>query len=212
MDLSKLPRMSGASPGKGEPSPALPGDSAPQPPTPTAPTQHAGDRFCLACGAPLPVGARFCSGCGLGLADARPVLAAEDSASRAVEGFLMVAAGLVLGLLFPRFFAWLSHLAFGTTFAPFMLNGREVPYPSTTVFYSDLGVALGALAMVVHGGFVLLIRRRWAWRALALLTAAMALFNAGYVAATYSTHGLALISALLAIAGALLCASQWRRA
>lgn len=206
MDLSKLPRLSNTQQPAGQPpadSPAPSADPASlQPSASPDPVQ-----FCLACGAPLRVGARFCDGCG---AKVRGAPRPEVFVGAGIEAWISIGVGLFLLLLSPRMAQWVSHRLFGTHFSPFQLpDGTIVPYTQVPEFWSDLGPTLFALALIVDGLVLAFLRKSWAlWAALSL-TAVATLYNLYYFISSYATYGFAAMSALAVIFGVAVAAYQW---
>lgn len=128
------------------------------------------------------------------------------------EGYFSLAIGALVLLMFPRLLQWLSHKAFGTAFAPFMLNGVEVSYLSQEAFLSDLGVTLFGVALVVEG-LILLTARRCSW-AIYLAAGVMGIatvYNAWYLLTRFS-GGLPVMSALAVIFGVYSTIQLTRRA
>lgn len=125
----------------------------------------------------------------------------------------MIVAALLI-LFMPRFWQWLSHRAFGTSFAPFIdpVTGGMVPYTQTLAFWSDSAVALFALALLIEGLvlFFALKYRAALWSSLVIVAAAT-LLNLGFLfyAMTHN-YGLQLFSTLAVLFGAFMCVQQWQ--
>lgn len=127
------------------------------------------------------------------------------------EVWISIAVGLILLLMFPRLLKFLSHALFGTFFAPYtMPNGTEVAYTSTPDFWSDLGVTLFAIVLIVEGVALVLGRRRPGVVMFAFgLTVLATLYNLGYLVMSFSTMGLAYISAFAVAFGVYIAMYQW---
>lgn len=59
---------------------------------------------------------------------------ASGPPSGGTDGLIALIVGGIMLFLYPQFFQWVGHSVFGTAFSPFMLNGREVPYPQVPEF------------------------------------------------------------------------------
>jgi hypothetical protein len=162
-----------------------------------------GGRFCRQCGAAVNAGSRFCSQCGAAQRDQSPV--GYDG----LGAFLSIGCGLFLLLLMPRMLQWVSSRLFGTHFNEFMLNNQVVPYPQVPEFWADLGPTLFGVVLVFSGAILWLVRRRAVLAGVMMLTALVTLYNLGYVIASFGRYGLAPVSALVFLAGALMMAHQW---
>lgn len=203
MDLSKLPRMS-QTPATPE-SPAA--DAAPPPPPAVASTATT---FCLHCGAPLRPGARFCDSCGVQAPGAAAVPTQDFSPGVGAEVWISVAIGALLLLMQPRLIQFLSHKLFGTFFSPYLDNqtGAEVPYTSQLDFWSDLGITLFALVLILEGVAIALARRRGVILAAFPLTVLTTAYNLGYLVITFSS-GVALLSAFAVAFGVYIAIYEW---
>ena len=138
-----------------------------------------------------------------------------DRAVAGPSGWLSLIIGGVLLLMYPRLWAYLSHVLFGTAFAPFeMPDGTTVPYTSTVDFWSDLAVAAFAVAMVVEGIVLLAApRSRAALLAATALAALAAVGNALFLLYSLTSGGgLAIVSLLATLFGGWMTATLWRLA
>src|SRR4051794_28024688 len=85
------------------------------------------------------------------------------------ETWLSIAVGAILLLMQPRLVQFTMHKLFGTFFAPFLMpDGTEVPYTQQPAFWSDLGITMFALVLLLEGLALALTRNR-ALMALALV-------------------------------------------
>ena len=226
MDLSKLPRLSKTdvppgSPTESEPAPhaapggfpvVMTGDTAPSP-APAVPVEQPAS-FCRQCGAPLRAGARYCDSCGAPATPAQTGYAMPrnsiDSGGGA-EIWISIAIGVILLLMQPRLIQYVSHRIFGTTFLPFIHpeTGDEVPYTSLMAFWSDLGITLFAIVLVLEG-LVLAFTRKRALVMVALgLTVLTTAYNFGYLLYTFSS-GIAILSAMAVAFGVYISIYEWR--
>lgn len=211
MDISKLPKLSQT------PSPP-PADEA----SPTAVPPEAGfpvavvpnqapTVWCRTCNAPNPSGTRFCGNCGAELTPSAGTDIRSADVGGGAEAWISIGLGVILLLMNPRLFQYIFHVCFGTHFAPYVMDdGTEVPYTDQLDFWSDLGITLFGIVLIIDG-FVLFIARRRTllWIAFALTVATTA-YNAGYLAMTFSRGGLAIISAFAVLFGGFIAAYQWR--
>lgn len=134
---------------------------------------------------------------------AEPVTAGGDV-------WISLAVGVILLLMQPRFMQWISSRMFHTHFNEFVKpDGTIVPYPQVPEFWGDLGPTLFALVLILEGVALLFARNR-AVVALAFgLTVLATAYNAIYVVMSYSTYGLALLSALAVVFGVYIARYQW---
>ena len=127
-----------------------------------------------------------------------------------VDAALSIGVGIILIFMMPRMFQWASSRLFGTNFNEFMLNGSVVPYPQTREFWMDLGPAMFAV-MLILDGIILLTTHRRAWLMIALaLTLVTALYNLGYLVATFNSMGFAIWSAVATLFGGYLAWTHWK--
>ena len=230
MDLSKLPRLSKTdvppgSPTDPEPAPhaapggfpvVMPGSPAAGPvPTPVVPAAQLSS-FCRQCGAPLRPGARFCDSCGAPATPSQsgypaPRDSFDAGAGGGAEIWISIAIGAILLLMQPRLIQYLSHRLFGTYFAPFIHpeTGDEVPYTTLVVFWSDLGLTLFAIVLLLEG-LVLAFTRKRALVMIAFgLTVLTTAYNLAYLVYTFSS-GVAILSAMAVAFGVYIAIYEWR--
>ena len=146
-----------------------------------------------------------------------------------MEAWISIGVGVILLLIVPTTLQYFSSKIFHTHFAPFgpyvdpenpsalqpkvdyilYVDGSKVFYRDTLGFWSDLVVTAFALVLILDG--ILLVRRRsvgvlgFAF----CLTVAATLGNLIYLVSTYSSSGLAWISALAVLFGGYIAISQW---
>jgi hypothetical protein len=218
MDLSKLPRLSKTD----APPPAdppAPGGPNPPPggfePVMAATTSAPAAGYC-ACGAPLGAGARFCDSCGArvesaGAAPTRPLEYRGPDVGVGAEIWISVAVGALLLLMQPRLFQFLSHRLFGTFFSPYIdsQTGAEVPYTAQMDFWSDLGITLFALALILEGVAIGFARKRWVVKGAFGLTVLTTFYNLGYLVTTFG-RGIAILSAFAVAFGVYIALVQWK--
>lgn len=213
MDLSKLPRLSKtASPPPPDP---VGVDPAPTPPggfEPVMTTSVPSAGYCR-CGAPLRAGARFCDSCGASIAGtpvaALPYAPRVDAGTGA-EVWISVAIGGLLLFMQPRLLQFLSHQLFGSFFAPYVDQaGVEVPYTAQLDFWSDLGITLFALVLILEGLAIALARRRGVVMLAFGLTVLTTAYNLGYLLYSFSA-GIPLLSAFAVAFGVYIAIFQWR--
>ena len=195
MDLSKLPKFSQTSPSPNHQE--------------NVSTPASAMLFCE-CGAPVPAGSRFCPGCGKKFAGA--IVERTSANERPVEAYFNIAFGLLLLLMFPRFWQWFSSRLFGTSFNEFMRNNTVVPYPNVPEFWADLGPASLAVMLILDGVLAGLIGKRWALWLDTTVIAICTLYNAIHLIRTFSTQGLALMSAIAVIYGLFLGFARFQSA
>jgi hypothetical protein len=126
--------------------------------------------------------------------------------------WISIAVGVILLLMQPRFLLWVSSRIFHTHFNEFIKqdgSGTIVPYPQVPEFWGDLGPTLFALVLILEG-IALAFSRNRAVLSLAFgLTVLATAYNAIYVVISYSTYGLALLSALAVVFGVYIARYQW---
>jgi len=233
MDLSKLPKLSQTPP---------PADnSAPLPETPAAAGGAKVELFCR-CGAPITPGTNFCSHCGANYYEAVGGRGGNRASSDFIgggmwiEAFLSVAIGLVLMLMASNGIKYIGASVMGQPFTPYNHPtdpNQKVDYlryqdQSTGVvtdytyrgmfdaFWSDMCVTSFALALILEGIVLAVVRNRWVVLVSAVLIIGVTLLNVWYVAASYSrvspitkqVYGLPLISVLAVIFGVVMAGYQ----
>lgn len=212
MDVSKLPRLSQTAP-LPSPVPAPPAAGTPAdipgvgvPPGPAIPAAGSyAPAWCRKCHAPNAPNSRFCASCGAGVGGETGAAPVEIGA----EAWISVGLGVLLLFITPRLLQYLSHVAFGTFFSPYLLDGKEVPYTAQMDFWSDLGITLFALVLILDGIILFAARKTWLVATAFALTVAATVYNFGYLLTTFSS-GIALISALAVLFGAYMAVQQWR--
>lgn len=235
MDLSKLPKLSQTPP---PPDNAAPGADA----SAGAPATPKVELYCR-CGAPITPGTNFCSHCGANYYEAvgsRGSSGASDLGGGGmwIEAFLSIAVGLFLLLMAPTGIKYLSATLTGKPFTPYLhptdpgvyvdyqryqdpTTGAITDYKYTDLFnayWSDMSVTTFALALILEGIVLALVRNRWAVLACALLVVAVTLFNLWYLCASYTrvspitktTYGFPPITAIAVIFGVVMAGYQFR--
>jgi hypothetical protein len=126
------------------------------------------------------------------------------------EVWISIAVGAILLLMFRRLLQYLSHVLFGTFFAPYLMpDGTDVPYTSTPDFWSDLGVTSFAIVLILEGVALAIGRKRPGVVTVALaLTVLVTLYNLGYLVMTIS-GGFPIISAFAVAFGVYIAMYQW---
>jgi hypothetical protein len=235
MDLSKLPKFSQT--------PPQADNAAPLPDSSAAPAAGPKVELFCRCGAPITPGTNFCSHCGANYYEAvggrgndrgRPD---DVRGGMWMEAFLSIAVGLVLMLMSSNGIKFLYSSAMGRHFTPYTSPDDvnvKVDYLRYTdlntgvvtdytyrgmfdAFWSDMCVTSFALALILEGIVLALVRNRWIVLVSALLIVAVTVFNIWYIAASYSrinpitrtTYGLPRISALAVIFGVVMAGYQF---
>jgi hypothetical protein len=243
MDLSKLPKFSQTPPPPGQseaPAPA-------EPTMKTEGGQTGGAKvelFCR-CGAPITPGTNFCSHCGANYYEAVGGRGADRNRDRSeftgggmwIEAFLSIAVGLFLMLIAPNGIRYMTATLMGKPFTPYdhpEIPNQKVDYlrykdlntgvvtdytyrSMFDAFWSDMCVTSFALALILEGIVMALIRNRWVVLASALLIVGVTLLNIWYVAASYTrtspitkqSYPLPLISVLAIIFGVVMAGYQF---
>lgn len=117
------------------------------------------------------------------------------------EAYFSLAIGLIVLLIYPRFLKWVSSKLFGTTFAPYMLNGQEVPYTSTHDFPSDLAITAFGASIVVEGLVLAFASKSKAMLMVAAVVVGLATAgNLAYLVMAFSS-GLPLMSLIAVLYG-----------
>jgi lipopolysaccharide export LptBFGC system permease protein LptF len=127
------------------------------------------------------------------------------------EVWISVAIGALLLLMQPRLLQFLSHKLFGTFFSPYIdpNTGGEVPYTGQADFWSDLGITLFALVLILEGVAIALARKRGMIMAAFGLTVLTTAYNLGYLVTTFSSGGIALLSAFAVAFGVYIAIYEW---
>ena len=199
MDISKLPRLSQTSQSSDQGAPPAPADAG------GAAVANA-SLWCARCNAPNPAGTRYCGNCAapLGLRDV-------PRTEAGIEAWLSIGLGAILLLMNPRLLQYLSHICFGTSFAPYLMpDGTEVPYTAQLDFWSDLGITLFSVVLILDGIVLVISRKAWIVATALALTLAATFYNLCYLVLTFGRAGLALISAFAVIFGVYIALYQWR--
>ncbi len=129
-------------------------------------------------------------------------------------GWISIVVGVLLILFQPRFWQWVAHKLFGSSFTWTFsdVDGSPLPYEKTVFFPGDLAVSLFAMALVVEGIVQLIApRSRPAiWFSLLIVGAATALnlLFLGYMLAR--GQGLQLFSAIAVVIGIFMVVQQWQ--
>jgi hypothetical protein len=202
MDISKLPRLSQTSQPAEAGTPAEPGSGTPVATTPPA----SGTTWCTRCNAPNPAGTRYCGNCAapMGMRDV-------PRTEAGIEAWLSIGLGILLLLMNTRLLRYLSHVCFGTYFAPYeMPDGTVVAYTAQLDFWSDLGITLFAVVLILDGVVLVISRKPWIIAAALTLTVAATFYNLCYLVMTFTRAGLAIMSAFAMIFGVYIALYQWR--
>jgi hypothetical protein len=124
--------------------------------------------------------------------------------------WISVAVGAILLLMQPRLIQFLCHKLFGTSFAPYIdANGNVVPYTAQLDFWSDLGITLFALVLLLEGLALAFTRKRRLVMLAFALTVVTTAYNLGYLIYTFSS-GVAILSALAVAFGGYIAVFEWR--
>jgi hypothetical protein len=226
MDLSKLPKFSQTPPPPAENGAPL--ADAPANPAAGAQGGQAGkvELFCR-CGAPITPGTNFCSHCGANYYEAvggraRPRDGGEFAAGGMwIEAFVSIGIGIFLLLFVPATIKYYGHQWFGLNTYPSFdpienhpsdyvvyTDGTRKMYRDVPNYWSDLAVTAFAIVLILEGIVFAIIRNRWIILGTAVLTLAVTAGNLVYVVSTYSSMGLAPISALAVIIGVMMAGYQ----
>jgi hypothetical protein len=176
MDLSKLPRMSRTPPVPAESeTPAAPAETSAVPTTP-----------CPVCKTPIRVGARFCDSCGV-------QISSHGGGTIAVPGpeaWISIAVAAILLFMYPGLLKFLAHPHDTSALDAFdNTSGVTIPYTHSAFIWSDLGVTLFALILLIDAAVLVLFPRRIPLLIAAALSALVAVFNIGVVAHNTSITG-----------------------
>jgi hypothetical protein len=242
MDLSKLPKFSQTPPPPDQSEAPAPAPAEPSMKTEGGPAGAKVELFCR-CGAPITPGTNFCSHCGANYYEAVGGRSAEPSRSEFagggmwIEAFLSIAVGLFLMLIAPNGIKYITSTMMGKPFTPY--DHPEIPHQKVDylrykemntgvvtdytyrsmfdAFWNDMCVTSFALALILEGIVMALIRNRWVVLASALLIIGVTILNIWYVMASYSrispitkqTYPLPLISVLAIIFGVVMAGYQF---
>jgi hypothetical protein len=242
MDLSKLPKLSQTPAPPDNAAPVSMGDVGGDASVPAGGSGKL-ELFCR-CGAPITPGTNFCSHCGANYYEAvggRPrggERRGEIPGGMWVEAFLSVAIGLFLLMLSPGGIKNLAATVSGREYTPYSDPNdatKRVDYlryqnTATGVvtdyhyrdmfdaFWSDTVVTAFALALILEGIVMAIVKNRWIILGSAMAITAVTLLNLWYVVASYtrvspitgSTYGLAPYSVLAVIFGVVMAGYQFR--
>jgi hypothetical protein len=127
------------------------------------------------------------------------------------EAWLSIGIGIFLLFFQPRFLQWLSSSIFHTHFNEFhdLDSNNIVPYQTLPEFWSDLGLTLFGVVLLLDGLLMFTRRRSLCWFALGLTTASTVL-NLVWCVGSFSEYGFAPISFLAVVFGVFMAAAQWR--
>lgn len=126
------------------------------------------------------------------------------------EVWISFAVGVILLLYYRRFLEWVCSRLFGTSFNEFHKpDGTMVPYPQVPEFWSDLGITLFAIVLILESLVLAFARHRAMIWIVFTLTLCMIGYNLGYLISSYSDHGLAAVSALAVAFGGYIALHQW---
>ena len=135
-----------------------------------------------------------------------------QSAARRIQHadvWISIAVRAILLLMYPRFLQWVSSRVFGCRVGWIMPEGKT--YTQMPEFWGDLGPTLFGLVLLVEGIALAMARKRFMLMiAFALTTAVATGYNLGYLVLSYSTYGLALVSALAVAFGVYILMYQWK--
>jgi hypothetical protein len=242
MDLSKLPKLSQTPPppdNAAGPDPSMsPADA------PALPVQQKVELYCR-CGAPITPGTNFCSHCGANYYEAvgggGAARSARDTAQGAgsgmwIEAFFSIAVGLFLIMMAPTGIKYLSATITGRPFTPYLHPSEPnvyvdfVRFQDTTTgvttdykyrdlfneYWSDMAITAFALALILEGIVLAVVRKRWAVLITALIIVGATVFNLWYVAASFTRvspitrqpYGFPPLSALAVIFGVVMAGYQ----
>lgn len=126
------------------------------------------------------------------------------------EVWISFAVGVILLLYYRRFLQWACSRMFGTSFGEFYKpDGTMVPYTQVSVFWSDLGITLFGIALILESLVLAFARRRALIWIVFAFTLGMIGYNLWYLISSYSDHGLAVVSALAVAFGGYIALHQW---
>jgi hypothetical protein len=240
MDLSKLPKLSQTPP---PPDNAV-GPVAPQPGVAAGSPGTKVELFCR-CGAPITPGTNFCSHCGANYYEAVGGRGG-GGAGRSdmpgatgglwIEAFLSIAIGLFLVMIAPGGVKYLSATFSGRAYTPYddpnevgkkvdFLRYQDMTtqvvtdykYPDLfDAYWSDMAVTAFALALILEGVVIAVVRNRWAVLVAAIILSGVTILNLWYVLASYSrvspitkqTYGFPPLSAIAVIFGVVMVGYQ----
>lgn len=234
MDLSKLPKFSQTPP---------PADNAAPVESAAAPSGGAKVELFCQCGAPISPGTNFCSHCGANYYEAVGGRGGEKRRAEFggggmwIEAFLSIAVGLFLMLMASNGIKFIYSSMAGKPFTPYdhpteenqKVNFKRFEDMTTHVvtdytyrdmfdaFWSDMCVTSFALALILEGIVLALVRNKWIVLASALLIVGVTVLNIWYVGASYSrispitrqVYGLPMISVLAIIFGVVMAGYQF---
>ena len=235
MDLSKLPKMSQT---------PRPAEDSNESTTPASGGEASKVELFCRCGAPITPGTHFCSNCGAsydqavgGGAAPRAANGGGPAAGMWIEAFFSIAVGLFLLMIAPTGIKYLSATLTGKPFTPYLhpsepnvyvdyLRFQDMTTGAITDFHyrdmfdkywGDMAITAFALALILEGVVLAVVRNRWVVLVSTLLIAGVTLLNLWYVIAsmtrvspiTRQTYGFPPLSALAAIFGVVMVGYQW---
>lgn len=127
------------------------------------------------------------------------------------EAWLSIGIGAFVLLIQPRFLQWLSSRIFHTSFNEFTDpdTNNVVPYTTVPEFWSDLGVTLFGVVLILDGLLIFTRRKSLCWVAL-VITVVSTVYNLLWLVGSYSKYGLPVVSFLAVIFGVFMAGTQWR--
>jgi hypothetical protein len=144
------------------------------------------------------------------VAESRNIAARTVPLTGLAEGWISVALGIILLLLYPNTIKYLhSRETFEQTNPITDGQGNPLHYTKSAFFWSDLGVTFFALVLIVEGIVLAFARRRGLVLATFALTVFGGIFNLGAVIYVYSLIGLPIVCALAIAVCGYMAIVQW---
>ena len=145
---------------------------------------------------------------------AQPVVAADIRAPlmapRLAEAWFSIAIGLIVLFVFPHTFQYLHNpAAFQQNNPVNDAQGNPLPYAHSEFFWSDMGMAVFGVVLLIEGIALLVALRRPVILAVFFLTAAAGLLNLYVVIRTYNVIGFQLFCAVAVAISGYMALSQW---
>jgi hypothetical protein len=127
------------------------------------------------------------------------------------EAWISIGLGILLLLVFPNTIHYLSSpTAFQQANPVTDAQGNVIPYANSVFFWTDLGVTVFAVALILEGIILAAARKMAPLMAAFCVTIVAALFNVFVVAHAYSIIGFPIVCGLGVVVLVYMAMTQWR--
>jgi len=127
------------------------------------------------------------------------------------EAWISIALGLLLLFAFPNTIRYLhSPVGFEQNNTFIDASGNTIPYTQSAFFWTDLGVSVFAIALILEGIILAAARKVLPLVAAFCVTAAAAVFNVFVIIHAYSVIGFPIVCGVGAAVLVYMAMTQWR--